>query len=154
MLCLGIFFFILITVLITFISHRTKCSVLLAFLRAFCPHMSIKRFVKDALLQVYVRFEVLQWRLSPWWVTLHSTLLPVGPSSCYVGDMTDGRKSQSSDYNSLLVRSGAQISSQSTSDRVFVVSSLPPGKCRLSHDRFLPHSSSFFFTVILSFDAA
>jgi hypothetical protein len=75
------FFLILITVRITFISHRTKCAVLLAFLRAFCPHVSIKRYMKNALLQVCVRFEVLQWRLSPRWVSLYSTALPVGPSS-------------------------------------------------------------------------
>jgi len=84
----------------------------------------------------------------------HATLycIPSGPefisSPCYVGETTNGRKSQSSN-NSLLVRSGVQLSSQSTSNRVFVVSSVPPGKCRLSHDRFLPHSSSVFYHHII-----
>lgn len=152
--CVLVFFFIRITVRVTFISHRTKCAVLLAFLRAFCPHMSIKRFVKDALLYVYVRFEVLQWRLSPWWVTLHCTALPVGPSS-FPAHVTSVIRQTAESRNRVITPYlwGPGFNSHPKARLTEFFWFLPS----LQANAVYPMTGSFhipviFFTIILSFD--
>ena len=153
--CALVFFFlILITVRITFISHRTKCAVLLAFLRAFCPHLSIKWFVKDALLQFCVRFEVLQWRLSPRWVTLYSTALPVDPSSFPVHVTSVIRRTAESRSRVVITPYlwGSGFKSHPKA-RLTELLCFPPS---LQANADYPMTGSFhipFFTAILSFDA-
>jgi hypothetical protein len=128
----------------------------LGFSQDICTHTSIKRFVKDALLQVYVRSEVLQWPHSPRWVTLHSTALLVGPSS-FPAHATSVIWQTAESRSRVVITPylwgpGFKSHPKARLTRVLVVFPVPPGKCRLSHDRFLPHSS-VFFTIILSFDA-
>jgi len=113
-----------------------------------------KAICKGRSVKVCVRREVLRWRLSPRWVTLHSTALPVGPSS-FPAHVTSVIQQAAESRSRVFITPhlwGPEFKSHPKT-RLTEFLWFPPS---LQANAGYPMTGSFhipvFFTIILSFD--